>query len=129
MNSSCSLIASAIDADSAASPPSPRRIDHGRSADEYRTAHETLKASGELWPALAFAGLQHDGVGGLVELRHCPSCQSTLARPIAQSEALFLCESQADIALRSKLAISEATDHRSLRQAGTNADEQKSGRR
>jgi len=103
-------VSPATDSASTVTPSSSCRIDHGGSADEYRAAHETLKANREIWPSLSFAGLQHDGAGGLVELRHCPSCQSTLARPIAQSEALFLCESQAELAVRSKLALAEANE-------------------
>ena len=89
--------------------PAHRRIEHGNSADEYRVAHDALKDDSELWQMLAFAGLQHDGNGGLIEFRHCPSCQSTVARPIAQSDARFLCEAQAEIAWRSKQALSDAS--------------------
>ena len=90
--------------------PPCRRIDHGGTGDEYRVAHEALKANSETWQSLSFAGIQHDGRGGLVELRHCPSCQSTIARPIAPLDALFLCELQADIAARAKQAIFEAKE-------------------
>lgn len=48
-----------------------------------RAAHLELKASDELWFALHYVGAQamRDG-GDDLELRDCPWCRSTLARPV-----------------------------------------------
>lgn len=86
------------------------RLIHGNTRDEYNAAHETMKNDDGIWQTLAFAGIQHDGQGQLTDLRHCPFCQSTILRPIAPSDALFLCQVQAEIHARSMGAVSDAVD-------------------
>lgn len=81
---------------------------HGDTRDEYNAAHDNLKADDATWNMLAFAGIQHDGQGRLVEYRHCPVCQSTLARPIAPEQALYLCQMQAALNERSMESVTAA---------------------
>lgn len=89
-----------------------RRLDqlsHGNTRDEYKAAHDAMRANDEIWQSLAFAGLQHDGLGQLGDLRHCPFCQSTLLRPISSADALSLAYVQAQLHARSIEAISDAS--------------------
>jgi hypothetical protein len=46
-----------------------------------------LKQAADLWPSLAFDGIQADGRGGLTELRRCPCCGSTIGRPTTKEQA------------------------------------------
>ncbi len=97
----------------------PIRQFHGTTKDEYGASHEALRADDEVWASLGFAGLQHAEKGGLVELRHCPVCQSTIARPIEPFDAAFLVQAQAQIHAQSREAVDSAvasTQNRSLRE-------------
>jgi hypothetical protein len=38
---------------------------------------------------LAFAGIQHSGLGRFADLRHCPGCQRTITRPITPPPKLL----------------------------------------
>lgn len=84
------------------------RLDHGSTDEEHRVAHEGFKADREIWQSLLFAGLQHDGHGSLIELRRCPSCQSTITRPIGPKAAISLCHQQFDLIKRLTRAVTEA---------------------
>lgn len=63
---------------------------HGPSSAEWSRSHEALRGTPALWESLAFDGIQADGTGGLIELRRCPTCGSTLARPITKANAEML---------------------------------------
>lgn len=41
----------------------------------------------EEWSKLAVCGDQDDGAGGVIELRHCTDCASTLGVPVARRRA------------------------------------------
>ena len=88
--------------------PAPVPLAHGRSTDEWTAAHERLKANDTSWQSLAFDGIQHDGCGELIEYRRCPSCQSTLGRPITAAAALSICQEHAALHGRSAEAVLSA---------------------
>jgi len=80
-------------------------ISHGPSPAEWRSVHEELKNTDNLWRSLAFDGVQSDGCGGLLEYRRCPDCNSTLGRRISRQEALELCQNSAEVNARSLEAL------------------------
>lgn len=68
------------------SQPSP--LDHDDS--DWQRAHELLRADSATWRYLQFAGLQA-GMGGVLEdMRICPSCGSSIYRPVSQADAMDL---------------------------------------
>ncbi len=93
----------AVPAVSASSP-----LVHGSSGAEWNAAHDEMKANDTLWRSLAFDGVQHNGLGALVEHRRCPSCGSTISRAITPEQAREVCQNQAVVYARSEEAIAEA---------------------
>lgn len=62
-------------------------LSHGPSGAEWESAHERLKEDPEVWSRLQFQGVT--GVRGAVyEMRGCPSCGSTINRPVCLSDAV-----------------------------------------
>lgn len=80
-------------------------LKHGPSAAAGRRAHEKLKARDELWGMLLFDGIQHDGVGGLLESRRCPCCAATLSRRTNALHAVGIVANLSDVHARSLDAI------------------------
>jgi hypothetical protein len=89
-------------------PPSASSLKHGPSAIAWRRAHEKMKENEALWASLLFDGIQHDGVGGLLENRRCPSCGSTLSRRTTALGAVGIVAKQAEVHSRSLDAIMDA---------------------
>jgi hypothetical protein len=67
-----------------------------------------MKSDDELWRSLLFDGIQHDGVGGLLEHRRCPGCGSTLSRRTTALHAVGIIATQAEVHSRSLDAIVNA---------------------
>jgi len=65
-----------------------RRLSDLHTATETAAAHQALMADVAVWRRLVWQGIQPGLNGELFELRECPSCASTLARPVSQGEAL-----------------------------------------
>lgn len=84
------------------SRPSP--LAHGHA--DWKSAHAALRKTEALWRSLLFEGLQSDGGAGLIELRRCPCCGSTLSRPVSAAEALLACQQAAELQARSLDALS-----------------------
>jgi len=83
-------------------------LKHGPSATAWRRAHEKMKADDGLWLSLLFDGIQHDGVGGLIENRRCPCCNSTLSRRTTALHAVQVVATLSGIHSRSLDAIVDA---------------------
>src|SRR5688572_17719827 len=80
-------------------------LKHGPSARAWRRAHERMKADNGLWISLPFDGIQHDGIGGLLESRRCPCCGSTLSRRTTALHAVQVVATLSGIHSRSLDAI------------------------
>lgn len=80
-------------------------IPHGNTNEEWSAAHQRLRDNQATWNCLAFAGLQVDDQGSVVECRQCPSCQSTISRPISAESAAEVFEQQASVLIRSVGAL------------------------
>jgi DNA-binding XRE family transcriptional regulator len=62
---------------------------HGSDKAAWDAAHVALRENIERWCCCAFVGLQIEGQT-LQELRLCPDCGTTLARPLSTREAVGL---------------------------------------
>jgi hypothetical protein len=100
-----------LDADAAESSkpkrPAPT-LNHGPSGRAWRRAHEKMKEDEALWCSLPFDGIQHDGIGGLIENRCCPCCGSTLNRRTTALHAVQVVATLSGIHSRSLDAIVDA---------------------
>ena len=67
----------------------PTKPPYGPRRAQCAPEHATVKASEEQWAAMAFAGIHPLGPQ-LFEGRHCPSCDSTVLRPVTLARALGL---------------------------------------
>ena len=82
-------------------------LSHGPGADA-ESAHDAIKSDDALWTSLAFAGMQHDERGNLIESRRCPRCGSIISRPLSMRTASEFYEHQAALQARSKAALEAA---------------------
>lgn len=92
----------------ASSSPDKPPLSHGRSKRPWRISHERMKGDDSLWLTLLFAGIQHDGIGGLIENRLCPCCGSTLSRSTTALHAVQIVATLSGIHSRSLDAIVDA---------------------
>ena len=83
-------------------------LKHGPGAWARRRAHEKMKADDGLWVALHFDGIEHDGVGGLLESRRCPCCGSILSRRTTALHAVGVVANLSEVHARSLDAIVHA---------------------
>lgn len=83
-------------------------LSHGPNGPDWKAAHAAMQADERLWRSLAFEGPEGDDRGGLLELRRCPRCASTLGRPIFPAQALEICRLSAELHARSVQAVAVA---------------------
>lgn len=76
-------------------------FNHGNTGEEWTMAHEALKNEPELWSRLQLRGMQFGASGELWEMRHCPSCGSSISRACSLPEALSVLADVAGVQSRS----------------------------
>lgn len=89
---------------------------HGTSGRNWIVAHAAIRKSDRLWSSIAFAGIQDDGYGELLEKRLCPACGLTRSRPITALDCVRVLSALGQVHAQSLDAVVSAGE--ALRRLG-----------
>lgn len=84
---------------------SQAQLSHGSSAAAWADAHQRLREDDSVWANLQFQGISGQAGGPVHEMRACPSCGTTIYRPVSLPDAVSMLSDYCGVVQRSLAMI------------------------